>query len=665
MNKFFRYVLVAASALYIGLSFAVPASFDIQDIPQLEQQKQHAKVAKRVSDLFSRSHYKFIPLNDALSQQVFERYIEQLDYNKSIFTQKDIDALKVYQNAFDDNLKSGQLDPAYHIFQLNLARRYQRYHFALSLLDKEMTFDKEESYQFDRSEADWAADDRALDELWRKKVKADALLLKLNGKKWPEIKEQLSKRYNTAIKHLVQTESEDVFQSFMNAYSHSIEPHTSYLSARNAERFNMEMNLSLEGIGAVLQLEDDYTVVRSLVPGGPAERSKQIFKNDKIIGVGQEGEKVVDVVGWRLDDIVDLIKGPKGTTVTLQILSGKTNGKPRMVDIVREKIHLEDRAAKSSVQTINGKNIGVITIPSFYMKLSEDVDRELRALALQNVEGIVIDLRNNGGGALSEATLLTGLFISSGPVVQVRDSRNQIMIHEDENKRISYSGPLTVLINRNSASASEIFAAALQDYGRAIVIGEQSFGKGTVQQHRRISRFYDDDADKIGSVQYTIAKFYRINGGSTQHKGVVPDIAFPSAVEHLDTGESLEKNALPWDNIKSADYQPVSDLQGIIKRLTVQHKKRIKNEAEFNYLLDDIEEYRKEKEVTVTSLNENERLKSREEAEQHALKRTNERLKRAGLAEIATMDDLPEDFEPLDAFLIEAAYITLDYARLY
>jgi carboxyl-terminal processing protease len=665
MNKFFRHILAAVVTLYIGFSFAVPVNFDIKDIPQLEQQEQHAKVAKRVSALFSRSHYKFIPLNDALSQQVFERYVEQLDYNKSIFTQKDIDALKVYQNSFDDNLKQGQLAPVYYIYQLNLTRRYERYRYALSLLDKEMSFDKEEEYQFDRSEADWAADKRELDKLWRKKVKSDALILKLNGKTWPEIKEQLAKRYNIAVKQLVQTESEDVFESFMNAYSHSIEPHTSYLSARNAERFNMEMNLSLEGIGAVLQLEDDYTVVRSLVPGGPAERSKQIFENDKIIGVGQEGKKVVDVVGWRLDDIVDLIKGPKGTKVILQILSGKTNGKPRIVEIVREKIHLEDRAAKSTVQIIDGKKIGVITIPSFYMKLSEDVDKELKALSKENVEGIVIDLRNNGGGALSEATLLTGLFISTGPVVQVRDSRNQVLIHEDENKNVSYAGPLTVLINRNSASASEIFAAALQDYGRAIVIGEQSFGKGTVQQHRRIARFYDDDAEKIGSVQYTIAKFYRINGGSTQNKGVVPDITFPSAVDHQDTGESLEENALPWDNIRAAEYQPVNDLHSIVNKLIIKHNKRIKNEAEFNYLLDDIKEYRKEKQVTVSSLNEKKRLKSREEKEEQVLKRMNERLQRAGLVKIESIDDLPEDFEPLDAFLIEAATITHDYAQLY
>ncbi|MGB5446078.1 MAG: carboxy terminal-processing peptidase, partial [Psychromonas sp.] len=483
------------------------------------------------------------------------------------------------------------------------------------------------------------------------------------GKDWKEIKELLSKRYGYALKYLTQTESEDVFQSFMNAYARAIEPHTSYLSPRNAERFNMEMNLSLEGIGAVLQLEDDYTIVKSLVPGGPAERSKQILKDDKIIGVGQENGKIVDVIGWRLDDIVDLIKGPKGTKVQLQILSGKADVKNHIVVITREQIHLEDREAKSSVEVIGGKKIGVITIPSFYMQLSVDVDNELSVLKEQNVEGVIIDLRNNGGGALSEATLLTGLFIPSGPVVQVRDSRNQILVHEDDNKAVSYEGPLTVLINRNSASASEIFAAALQDYGRAIIIGEQSFGKGTVQQHRRISRFYDKDADLVGSVQYTIAKFYRIDGGSTQNRGVIPDIAFPTGIDPKDTGESLEDNALPWDNIKSADYSPVNRLQSVISSLTEKHNTRIKNEIEFTYLQNDIADYLKEKDVKTISLKESDRIKESKEQEANDLLRANERLKRAGLATVKSVDEIPEDFEPIDAFLLEAAAITLDYAR--
>ena len=436
MKKLFRHALIFSQIIFVGFAFATTAStsVELKEIPQLQQAPQHAKVAKRVSDLFSRSHYQYVPLDDALSQKVFERYIQQLDYNRQIFIQADIDKMKAHQFSFDDNLKFGQLSPAYEIYQLNLTRRFERFTYALSLLEKEIKFDTEDEYQFDRSEAPWAKDKKALDALWEMRVKSDALSLKLSGKKWPEIKELLTKRYNYAVKHLTQTESEDVFQAFMNAYAHTIEPHTSYLSPRNAERFKMEMNLSLEGIGAVLQLEDDYTVVRSLVPGGPAEKSKQIAEDDKIIGVGQDGEKVVDVIGWRLDDIVELIKGPKGTTVQLQILSGKAGDTNRVIEIVREKIHLEDREAKSSVEVIDGKNIGVITIPSFYNKLSEHVERELAELAKQDVKGIIIDLRNNGGGALSEATLLTGLFIKSGPVVQVRDSRQKISVQADENE---------------------------------------------------------------------------------------------------------------------------------------------------------------------------------------------------------------------------------------
>ena len=664
MNKLFRHALILSHIVFVGSAFSASTNVDLKDIPQLHQQSQHAKVAKRVSDLFSRSHYKYVPLDDQLSEKVFKRYIEQLDFNKQIFLKSDIDEIKKYQFTFDDNLKFGQLDPVYEIYQLNLTRRYERFTYALSLLDTEIKFDTEEEYQYDRSDADWAEDKVALDKLWHAKVKSDALTLKLSGKKWPEIKTLLTKRYNYVLKYLTQTESEDVFQTFMNAYAHTIEPHTSYLSPRNAERFKMEMNLSLEGIGAVLQLEDDYTIIRSLVPGGPADKSKQLAKDDKIIGVGQDGEKIVDVVGWRLDDIVELIKGPKGTKVQLQILSGKAGDTNKIIEIVREEIHLEDREAKSTVEVIDGKNVGVITIPSFYIKLSEDVERELAILAKKDVEGVVIDLRNNGGGALSEATLLTGLFIKTGPVVQVRDSRQQIAVQADEDETISYNGPLTVLINRNSASASEIFAAALQDYGRAIIIGEQSYGKGTVQQHRRIARYYDTNQDTVGSVQYTIAKFYRINGGSTQNKGVIPDIAFPSGIDPQDNGESLEKNALPWDNIRSAKYQKVADLQKSIKQLTLEHQQRIKTEVEFNYLASDIAQYRIEKNKTSISLIEKDRVNEREVKEAESLVRTNERLKRAGLKQVTSLDDIADDFEPLDAFLIEAAHITLNYANL-
>ena len=662
MKNFFRYTLVLTSLCYVSFSFS---SVGLSDIPKFEQQEQHAKVVKRISDLYSRSHYKAVPLDDDLSGKIFDRYIEVLDYNRQLFTAADIKTLEKNKFQLDEALKTGDVNVAFEIYQLNLTRRFERFTYAISLLENELKFDTAgEAYQYDRSEAPWAADTEALNVIWQHKVKSDALSLKLNGKKWPKIKELLTKRYNVALKQLTQTESEDIFQAFMNAYSHTIEPHTSYLSPRGAERFKQEMNLSLEGIGAVLQMIDDYTVVRSLVTGGPAEKSKQIAKDDKIIGVGQDGEKMQDIIGWRLDDIVDLIKGPKGTKVNLQIQSGKSGDKVKTITLVREKIHLEDKEVKSSVEVIDGKNIGVITIPSFYVDLSKDIDKAITKLKKDKVKGIVIDLRNNGGGSLLEATLSTGLFIKTGPVVQVRDSRNQIEVQADKEKSISYDGPLTVLINRHSASASEIFAAALQDYGRAIIIGEQSYGKGTVQQHRKISRFYDEDAALIGNVQYTIAKFYRINGGSTQHKGVTPDILFPSAIDHEDTGESLNKNALPWDSIKPANYKKYNNLTPKIKKLVKNHQSRMKKEVEFSYLAEDIALYAKEKDELSISLVETIRVKKREEQEALLLTRNNERLKRAKLPTVTDLDDIPDDFEAIDSFLIEAASITLDFSKL-
>ena len=662
MKIFYRYTLILISLCYVSFSFS---SVGLSDIPQFEQQEQHAKVVKRISDLYSRSHYKSVALNDDLSGKIFDRYIKTLDYNRQLFTAKDILTLSKNKFKLDDALKSGDVKIAFEIYQLNLTRRFERFTYAISLLDNEMKFDVAgETYQYDRSEAPWAVDTDALNVIWQERVKSDALSLKLNGKKWPKIKALLSKRYNVALKRLTQTESEDIFEVFMNAYSHTIEPHTSYLSPRGAERFKQEMNLSLEGIGAVLQLEDDYTVIRSVVKGGPAEKSKQISKGDKIIGVGQDGKKMQDIIGWRLDDIVDLIKGPKGTKVNLEIQSGKSGDKVKTITLVREKIHLEDREVKSSIEIVNGKNIGVIEIPSFYVDLSKDIDKAITKLKKDKIEGMVIDLRNNGGGSLLEATLSTGLFIKTGPVVQVRDSRNQIEVQTDKQKTISYAGPLTVLINRHSASASEIFAAALQDYGRAIILGEQSYGKGTVQQHRKISRFYDEDAQLIGNVQYTIAKFYRINGGSTQHKGVTPDILFPSAIDHEDTGESLNKNALPWDSIKPATYEKNKNLTASIKKLDKNHQLRMKKEVEFNYLAEDIALYSKEKDEKSISLVESVRIKKREEQESLLLIRNNERLKRAKLPTVTDLDDIPDDFEAIDSFLIEAASITLDFSTL-
>ncbi|MGB5805558.1 MAG: carboxy terminal-processing peptidase, partial [Vibrio anguillarum] len=434
----------------------------------------------------------------------------------------------------------------------------------------------------------------------------------------------------------------------------------SYLSPRNAEQFQSEMNLSLEGIGAVLQMTDDYTIIRSLVAGGPASNSKQLGEGDRIIGVGQDGKEMVDVIGWRLDDVVQLIKGPKGTKVKLQVLPEGKDAKSHVVTIVRDKIRLEDRAVKSKIIEKNGKKIGVLEVPSFYVGLAQDTDKLLTELKQKKVDGVIVDLRNNGGGALTEATALSGLFIESGPVVQVRDSYGRVNVNSDTDGKISYQGPMTVLVNRYSASASEIFAAAMQDYGRAIIVGENSFGKGTVQQHRSLNHIYDLFDKELGYVQYTIQKFYRIDGGSTQNKGVVPDIALPTAIEAKDTGESVEPNALPWDQIERAKYDKLQANEKLIAKLSAQHQARIANDMEFGFINEDIAKYKAEKDDNTISLNESVRKQESDKADELRLARINMRQAANGLKPYKTLQDVPKDYETPDVYLEEAVAITVD-----
>ncbi|EAS44857.1 tail-specific protease [Photobacterium profundum] len=660
MNCRFRFSLIAAGMMLAASAQALEAKYSLSDLPQLAPEKQHATASKRVASRFTRSHYKQFSLDDQFSSDMFDRYIEMLDFNKSFLTAADVRLLEKWQNQLDDQLKVGDTSGAFEIFNKVLQRRYDRYQYALTLLDNEIKFDTNDDFVVDRSELDWAADRNALNEIWRQRVKYDALNLKLADKDWKEIKETLSKRYNNALKRLTQTHSEDVFQIYMNAFAREVDPHTSYLSPRNAEQFQSEMNLSLEGIGAVLQVVDDYTVIRSLVAGGPASSSKKLAAGDRIIGVAQDGKSVVDVIGWRLDDVVQLIKGPKGSKVKLEILPEGKNAKSYDVTIVRDKIRLEDRAVKSEVKTVGSKKVGVIEVPSFYVGLAEDTKKEIAKLNESQVDGVVIDLRNNGGGALTEATALTGLFINSGPVVQVRDSYGRVKVNGDSDDRVYFDGPLTVLQNRYSASASEIFAAATQDYGRAVVLGEQSFGKGTVQQHRSLNHIYDLFDKPLGHVQYTIQKFYRINGGSTQNLGVVPDIAFPTAVDPAETGESVEDNALPWDSIKPASYQKLTNYSPILPSLKAKHEQRISKDMEFGFILDDIQEYKKDKDINTISLNEKTRIAEQDKADSKRLARLNKRQKVLGKKPFATLEDVPKDYESPDAYLDEAVDITAD-----
>ena len=663
-NHLIRVSLLTLALAHVGLAQAVEPTIKSSELPKLVQEEQHAIASRRIAAFFTHSHYKQIQLDDAFSQKVFALYLESLDYSRNLFLQSDVDGFDTYRRSLFSGLEKGDLSAVYYIFNQSIQRRYERLSYALSLLDKPFDFSQPDAYQFDRKDASWPKNTAELDELWRQRVKYDALSLKLAGKNDAEIKSLLTKRYQSAIKRLAQSESEDAFMTFENAFARSIDPHTSYLSPREADRFNSEMNLSLEGIGAVLQADDDFTVVRSLVPGGPADKSKLLKPEDKITGVAQDDGKMQDIIGWRLDEVVDLIKGPKGTKVRLEIQRGE--GAARLLQVVelqRDAVRLEDRAAKSSVMVADGKKIGVINIRSFYNNLHLDVIKELEKLNQQKVDGILIDLRDNGGGALSEATDLTGLFIKSGPVVQVRDSIGRVATEEDTDGKSYYTGPLTILINRYSASASEIFSAALSDYGRALVVGDTSFGKGTVQQNRPLKKIYDFYDKELGNVQYTIAKFYRINGGSTQHKGVVPDIRFPALSDSSEIGESVEPNALPWDKIDAADYQPVGQFTKLLPSLQKRHDDRIAQEPEFRYVLEDIAWYQQEKQKKTISLNEAERIRERDDLDAKSLQRTNERLVRMGKPKVNKLSDVPAEIEFPDGYLQEAANITADLAQ--
>ncbi|WP_447079519.1 carboxy terminal-processing peptidase [Vibrio alginolyticus] len=663
MNCRSKVTLIAASLWLAASAQALEAKLHKDDLPVLSPEVQHETASKRVTSRFTRSHYKHFSLNDDFSKAIFERYVELLDYNRNIFTQADIDSFKNWSVELDDQLKSGNNQIAFDVYNLSMQKRFDRFAYALTLLDEEIKFDTDDEIELDRSEAAWPKDEAELNELWRKRVKYDALNLKLTGKEWPEIKEVLDKRYNNAMKRITQTNNEDAFQLYMNAFARQVDPHTSYLSPRNAEQFQSEMNLSLEGIGAVLQMTDDYTVIRSLVVGGPASKSKQLGEGDRITGVGQDGEEIVDVIGWRLDDVVQLIKGPKGTKVNLQILPEGNDAKSYIVTIVRDKVRLEDRAVKSEIIEKDGKKIGILEVPSFYVGLSKDTDKLLAELKTKNVDGVIVDLRNNGGGALTEATALTGLFIKEGPVVQVRDSYGRIKVNADTDGKVSYDGPLTVLINRYSASASEIFAAAMQDYNRAIILGENSFGKGTVQQHRSLNHIYDLFDKELGYVQYTIQKFYRIDGGSTQNRGVAPDISYPTPIEASETGESVEDNALPWDQIDKAQYQTFPSNDALVEKLTALHNKRISDEMEFRFINEDIEKYRKEKDDNTLSLNEKVRKAESDKAEALRLQRINERQAALGKKAFKTLDDIPKDYEAPDVYLDESVAIMVDLLK--
>ncbi|MEG8989813.1 carboxy terminal-processing peptidase [Ignavibacteria bacterium 4148-Me] len=640
----------------------------------------YKRIDQVIVQILSNYHYKKQRLNDSLSSVIFDEYIKNLDNAKSYFLKQDIEAFEKYRYQFDDFLNSGDLNIPFEIFNVYKKRLGERINYIKKCLQTEFDFSIDESFSPDREKADWAKSKEELDEIWRLRLKNDALNLILSGKDWKGAAEVLLKRYQNFHKIILQYEAEDVFSLFMNSVTQVYDPHTDYFSPAASENFSISMKLSLEGIGATLRQENDYTVVAGIVPGGPAAKSGLLHEEDKIVGVaqGEDGE-MVDVIGWRLDDVIQLIRGKKGTVVRLQILkaSDGPNAIPTEIKLVRDEVKLEEQAAKSEIMNIQheGYNfkLGIIKLPSFYTDFeaqqkgkpdykstTRDVKEILKKFKEEKVDGVVIDLRNNGGGSLQEAIQLTGLFIKEGPVVQVKNMMNIIEVDKDPDPEIHYDGPLAVLVNRFSASASEIFSAAIQDYGRGIVIGENTYGKGTVQNLLDLNRHIPIANKKLGQLKLTIAKFYRINGSSTQHKGVQPDITFPSPYSSEEFGESSQPSALPWDQIQPAQYEKYGDLSKFISLLIKKHDERTKKDPEYQLLLDDIEEFKENRAKKVFSLNEEIRKQERNKAEERKKKKEEERAKISGIdikdkKEVESQSSITSDYE-----LKESARILAD-----
>ncbi|TCP93537.1 S41A family C-terminal processing peptidase-1 [Cricetibacter osteomyelitidis] len=665
-SKTYLASFVLSSLLLVNSTFtqAVEPKIKPSEIVLPAPTEENDLATKRATARLVQSHYKKFDLNDAFSNLIFDRYLDYLDPSHSIFLQSDVDELRQkYANTLDDDLNQGKLTDAFAVYELMTKRLYERYQYALSLIDKEPDLTGDDQLEIDRKKAAWPKSEDEAKALWLARVKNDVISLKLKDKKWSDIKKTLVKRYNLGIKRLTQTKADDITQTFLNAFAREIDPHTSYLAPRQAKSFNEGMNLSLEGIGATLQSEDGETTIKGLVKGAPAERSKKLQIGDKIVGVGQATGEIEDVIGWRIDDVVDKIKGKKGTKVRLEIEPAK-GGKTKVITIVRDKVRLEDSAAKLEMAKVDGVNIATIEIPGFYIGLTEDVRKLLADAEKKKVQAVIIDLRENGGGALTEAVELTGLFISDGPVVQVRDAYDRIRVHEDPDSAQVYKGPLMVMINRFSASASEIFAAAIQDYDRGIVVGQNTFGKGTVQQSRGLNFVYDLDQKPKGSLQYTIQKFYRINGGSTQLKGVAPDVEFPSLIDMDEFGESKEDNALPWDKVPAATYSKAGNARELVGALKQKHDERVAKNPEFITLKEDIARAKELSERKWLSLNYVTRKAENDKDDAKRLKDLNARFKREGKKALKNLDALPKDYEAPDFILKEAEKMAADLVNL-
>ncbi|WP_428033701.1 carboxy terminal-processing peptidase [Amphritea sp.] len=677
--------LVAASSLALGLMTSLPASALTHSV--LQPDIIHSQTITDIVTSLNQDHYNTIVLNDELSGKVLDQYLDSLDPSKAFFYQADIDEFQKYRSQIDDEIRNGDLTAAYAIFNRYQQRTQERLEQLIATLespDYKVDFSRDESIEIDRKESPWPAGKAEMDDFWRKRLKSALLGLKLADKKVDEAKKLLIKRYKSQLKRALQTNNEDVFQSFANALTMQFDPHTQYFSPRLSENFNINMSLSLEGIGAVLQSENDNTKVVRLVPSGPADKTGQLKPADVIVGVGQgeEGE-IEDVVGWRLDEVVALIRGPKDSVVRLDVIPADGDDtQHKIIKITRNKVKLEEQAAQSKIIQLQhqGKpyKLGVITIPAFYIDFAalqrgesnyksttRDTAKLIAGLKAEGIDGLIIDLRNNGGGSLREANELVGLFISRGPTVQIKYASNRVDTQNDLDPRIAYNGPMAVLVNRLSASASEIFAGAIQDYQRGLIVGSQTFGKGTVQTLSPLHH---------GQIKLTHAKFYRISGESTQHKGVVPDVTLPTLYDTDEIGESALKGALPWDMVHEIPHQRYFNFSAILPELNSRHIERTKFDPDFLFMNAQIKRMHENKQDKELSLNEATLKAERDSSEQWLLDQENQRRTAKHLPTIKALSELDTLLEKdaqgktispeQEAILTETGNVLLDMIEL-
>jgi len=677
----------------------------VQGVSNIIPDEKQALVCKEIVALIENYNYKKLKVNDSISSLVLDKYIKELDPYKYYFTASDIKEFEGFRYTLDDDFREGNLNPAFYIFNVYLKRYNEFINFAFTEIKAKQNFNANETYIFDREKMPWAKSKTELDNLWKKRVKYELVNLKIAGTTEAKNAETLTKRYEALKSQASKLNNQDVFQTIMDAFTETIDPHTNYFNPSNAQQFNEDMARSFEGIGARLQLENEILKIAEVIPGGPAFKSKLLSAGDRIVAVAQGSGEFEDIIGWRIESSVAKIKGPKGTKVRLKIIpAGKEmSSKPVIIELVREKIVMEDQSAKKKVQTIqsNGKpyKIGIITVPAFYADFKaanagdpnyKSTTRDVRLLIdtlknMDKVDAIVMDLRANGGGSLVEAIDLTGLFIDKGPVVQVKDLKNEVEVSEDTNAGVAWSGPLGVMVDRLSASASEIFAGAIQDYGRGIIMGTQTYGKGTVQSSIDMNRLVnpsilqrltalvskaggtvkssDKEGVKLGQINLTMAKFYRVTGSSTQHKGVMPDIEFPSLYPMDKIGEDTEPSALPWDEVQKSNFVPVANLNPIKPELIALHKQRMDKSVDYKIMEEDIAESKKrEKDVSI-SLNESKLKAERDSLEVKNLEKVNALRASRGLAPVKKGDKIKKE-ESFDFIQNESLKIMADLMDL-